>query len=99
MIINFFIRLVLSLAGVVAAILGAHGLVVSIMGEEAFSKNPQDLFLAVQVPEVFRSPIEWMSYRGADSWIVPAVFIAIALALWFVQGRIRIGKKQAAVPE
>jgi len=99
MIINFFIRLVLSLAGVVAAILGAHGLVVSIMGEEAFSKNPQDLFLAVQVPEVFRSPIEWMSYRGADSWIVPAVFIAIALALWFVQGRIRMGKKQVPAPE
>jgi hypothetical protein len=96
MIINFFVRLVLSLAGVVAAILGAHGLVVYFMGEEAFSKDPQDLFLAVQVPEAFKSTIQWMSYRGADSWIIPAVFVAIALVLWFIQGRIRMAKKQAA---
>jgi hypothetical protein len=97
MIINIFVRLVLSLAGVVAAVLGAHGLVVSIMGAEAFAKDPQELFLVVQVPEAFRSTIQWMSYRGADSWVIPAVFIAVALALWFISARIHAPKKQAAV--
>jgi len=98
MIANFFIRLVLSLAGVVAMILGAHGLVVYFMGEEALFKDPRDLFLAVQVPGAFQSPIEWMSFRGVDSWVIPAIFVALALVLWFVQGRIRVAKNQAAAP-
>ena len=99
MIANFFIRLVLSLAGVIAMILGAHGLVVYFMGEEAFYRYPEDLFLTVQVPSAFQSPIEWMSFRGADSWIIPAIFVAIALVLWFIQGRIRLAKKQPAATQ
>ena len=100
MLVNFLVRLVLSLAGVVAMILGVHGLIVYFTPiSSLMNKYPEDLFLAVQVPSAFQSPIEWMSYRGLDSWIIPAIFIAVALVLWFIQGRIKMAKKQAPAPQ
>jgi hypothetical protein len=81
-------------AGAAFAILGAHGIVVYSSKLEALFKNPQKLFLEIEVPEAFRGTIEWMSLKGIQSWIIPAVFIAIGVVFWVLAGKISSVKKQ-----
>jgi len=93
---TFLARLVLILAGAASAVFGAHGVVVYSSKMEIFFKDPQALFLEIEVPEAFREAIEWMSLKGLQSWIIPAVFIAIGIAFWVMAGKISPPKKTAA---
>jgi hypothetical protein len=90
---TFLARLVLIVVGLASAVFGAHGLVVYFGGLEALLKNPQDLFLEIEVPEAFRGAIEWMWYRGIESWVIPAVFIAIGIVFLFLVSKITAAKK------
>jgi hypothetical protein len=61
-----------------------------------FFKDPQYLFLEIEVPEAFRGIIEWMSLKGIQSWIIPAVFIAIGLVFWTLAGKMSSAKKSSS---
>jgi hypothetical protein len=86
--------LVLIIIGVAFAIYGAHGILVYTSKPEALSKDPQQLFLAIEMPEAFRGALEWMTEKGLQSWIIPAVFIAIGIVFCVLATRIRSAKKQ-----
>jgi hypothetical protein len=79
-------------AGAAFAVLGAHGIVAYSSNMEALSKDPQKLFLEIEVPEAFRGTIEWMS--NLQSWIIPAVFIAIGIVFWVLAGKISTKKQE-----
>ena len=89
---TFLAKLVLILAGAASVVFGAHGLVVYFSRLEALFKDPQSLFLEIEVPEAFRGAIEWMTIKGFQSWVIPAVFVAIGIGLWMLQSNIRSQK-------
>jgi hypothetical protein len=86
--------LVLIIIGVAFGVYGAHGIFVYVSKIEALSKDPQQLFLAIEMPEAFRGAVEWMTARGLESWIVPIVFIIIGIGFCFLATRISSTKKQ-----
>lgn len=85
-------KLLLLCASVFSIVLGAHGIWVYfsrlelLLGGEA-----SKLFLALEVPVKLQTAIEWMSFKGLQSWFIPAVFIVLGLVLWHWQGRIYAG--------
>jgi hypothetical protein len=78
-----------------AIILGAHGIYVysSISGLNIFelaevaSGGPlsHKLFLSIGVPSWFQSSVCWMSIRGVQSWVIPAI-IVVAGSFLFITG-------------
>jgi hypothetical protein len=86
--------LVMVAAGAAFAILGTHGVVVYSSKLEALFKDPEKLFLEIEVPDVLRGTIEWMTLKGIQSWIIPAVFIVIGIVFWVFAGKISTVKKQ-----
>jgi len=86
------VKLILILASIFAIVLGAHGLYVYfsrlelLLGGEA-----SKLFLTLGVPAWLRAPIEWMSWKGFQSWFIPAVFIFLGLVMWYWQSKIDEG--------
>jgi hypothetical protein len=86
--------LVLIIIGVAFVVYGAHGIVVYASKLEALFKDPEKLFLEIEVPEAFRGAIEWMTVKGLQSWIIPAVFIAIGIVFCVLATRISSTKKQ-----
>jgi hypothetical protein len=91
---TFLAVIIMVAAGAAFAILGTHGIMVYSSKLEALFKDPQKLFLEIEVPEAFRGTIEWMSLKGIQSWIIPAVFIAIGIVFWILSGKISSVKKQ-----
>jgi hypothetical protein len=81
-------------AGAAFATFGAHGIVVYASKLEVFFKDPQKLFLEIEVPEAFRGTIEWMTLKGLQSWIIPALFIGIGVVFWAAASKISTVKKQ-----
>jgi hypothetical protein len=86
--------LVLIIIGVAFAVYGAHGILVYASKLEALFKDPQKLFLEIEVPEAFRGAVEWMTVKGLQSWIIPAVFIVIGIGFCFLATRISSAKKK-----
>lgn len=85
-------KLILTCASVFSILLGAHGIWVYfsrlelLLGGEA-----SKLFLAIEVPVRLRTAIEWMSFKGLQSWFIPVVFIVIGLVIWHWQSKIDAG--------
>ena len=90
---NFLIRLVLGLAGLASVAFGAHGFRIYLSDAVDLSdKDPQKLFLAIDVPSGIKSWIEWMSIKGLESIFFPLLFVLIGIALWIIQGKIKSSK-------
>ncbi len=53
----------------------------SLSSEEYLSR----LFLAWDVPNLFRELVLWITVRGLESWLVPVVFIVGGIFLLYVQ--------------
>jgi len=74
------VKIILICASIVSIILGSHGLYVYFHTLELlFVGGVDKLFLAFEMPEGFASVVEWMSYKGLQSWFIPAVFIVVGL--------------------
>jgi hypothetical protein len=86
--------LIMAAAGAAFAVFGAHGIVVYASKLEVLFKDPRKLFLEIEVPETFRGTVEWMTWKGFQSWIIPALFIAVGIVFWVLAGKIRTVKKQ-----
>lgn len=87
------VKIILILAAIFAIVLGAHGVYVYFSPLELlFGGGADKLFLALEMPAGLRDPIEWMSWKGFESWFIPAVFIFIGLSIWYLQSRIRVGR-------
>jgi hypothetical protein len=72
--------------GLAAALIvfGAHGIYVYFSRLEVFFKGDvAALFLSIQMPAQLQSVVEWMSIKGAQSWFIPAVFVALGIVLWY----------------
>jgi hypothetical protein len=90
-----FLAVVIMVAvGAAFAIMGSHGIVVYASKLEVLFKDPQKLFLEIEVPEAFRGTVEWMTLKGFQSWIIPALFLAVGIAFWVAAGKISTVKKQ-----
>jgi hypothetical protein len=88
-------KLALICAGVVGLVLGTHGLYIccyfkladvgmissTLSSEECLSR----LFLAWDVPSLFRDSVLWVTIRGLESWVVPAVLVVAGFVLLRVQ--------------
>ena len=86
------VKLTLICASLFSIILGAHGIWVYFSRLELLSGGEASkLFLALEVPVRLRTAIEWMSFKGFQSWFIPAVFIVIGLVIWYWQSRINLG--------
>jgi hypothetical protein len=86
--------LVLIIIGVAFMVYGAHGIVVYASKLEALFKDPEKLFLEIEMPEAFRGAVEWMAQRGLQSWIIPVVFVVIGIVFCVLATRISSMKKQ-----
>jgi hypothetical protein len=86
--------LVLIIIGLAFLVYGTHGVVVYASKLEAMFKDPEKLFLEIEMPEAFRAAIEWMTVKGLQSWIIPVVFIIIGIVFCALATRIRSTKKQ-----
>jgi hypothetical protein len=76
------------LVSILACVLGAHGLYVYLNRLNLlFGGNINKLFLTFGVPSVLQRYVEWMSMRGFQSWVIPAVMLTGGLWLWFNMGR------------
>ena len=86
------VKLILICASLFSIILGAHGVYVYFSRLELlFGGETSKLFLALEVPVRLQAPIEWMSWKGFQSWFIPAVFIFIGLVIWYWQSKINVG--------
>ena len=108
------VKLVLICAGIVAVVLGAHGLYTyfkcsSIENQLTlgfmFALSDTDpewyfsrLFLSVDVPSQFQSTILWASSRGLESWFIPGCLVGAGLFLWYVASGIYIGRLRLPRP-
>lgn len=85
-------KLLLICASVFLVILGAHGIWVYFNRLELlFGGGASKLFLVLQVPSWLRTPVEWMSFKGVQSWFVPAVSAVIGIVLWYWQRKMNTG--------
>jgi hypothetical protein len=91
---TFLAVIVMVAAGAAFATFGAHGIVVYASKFEALFKDPQKLFLEIEVPEAFRGTIEWMTLKGLQSWIIPTVFIVIGVVFWIAASKISTRKQE-----
>jgi hypothetical protein len=65
-------------------IFGVHGIYVYFSRMEAFLEgNIASLFLVIQMPAGLQDAVEWMSLKGMQSWVIPAAFVAVGIALWY----------------
>lgn len=86
------IKVILICASIFAIVLGAHGVWVYFSRLELlFGGESSKLFLMLGVPIRLQAVIEWMSWKGVQSWFIPAVFIFIGLVIWYWQSNIDVG--------
>lgn len=90
-------QILLLLAGIVALVLGIHGMYVhfsdvALFGvDEVGSKYAGDLFLALDVPDKLDGVVEWFSIKGIEVWLVPFSFIIVGVILEYLQSNIYRG--------
>lgn len=85
-------KLILICASVFSIVLGAHGVWVYFSRLELlFGGEASRLFLALEVPVRLGTAIEWMSFKGLQSWFIPALFIVLGLVIWHWQNKIDAG--------
>ena len=73
-------------------VLGAHGVYVHVSPWEAALKGESaldKLFLVVATPSTMTSWVQWMSFKGCESWFIPACFIVAGLLLIANKDKIR----------
>jgi len=92
------VKIILICASIVAIVLGSHGLYVYFSRLELlFGGGADKLFLAFEVPIRLVPVVEWMSYKGLQSWFIPAVFVFIGLIVgswgWSIRGGSNILRK------
>ena len=76
------ISLFLGFIGVLAILLGAHGLYVYFSRLELiFGGEATKLFLSVDMPVRLQSAVQWMSVKGVQSWFIPAAVLAGGIVL------------------
>lgn len=85
-------KLILLCASLFSIVLGAHGIWVYFSRLELlFGGKASKLFLLLGVPARLEPAVEWMSFKGLQSWFIPAVFIVIGLVIWHWQSKIDVG--------
>ncbi|MFC1897060.1 hypothetical protein ACFLX8_00610 [Chloroflexota bacterium] len=92
------VKVILICASIVAVVLGAHGLYVySSRLELLFGSEADKLFLAFEVPIRLVPIVEWMSYKGLQSWFIPTVLVVVGLIVgswgWSIRGGSNILRK------
>jgi len=88
------VKIILLIAAIISIILGAHGVWVYFSRLELiFGANGSKLFLAIEMPEIFKGLVEWMSMKGFQSWVLPALFIILGIVLWLLQTKIYVGSQ------
>jgi hypothetical protein len=84
------IKICFLIASIVFIILGIHGLWVHFNAFEAFMGGQSDkLLLSISVPIKLQGLIEWMSFKGLQSWFVPVCFIVLGFVLWHLQTKMQ----------
>ncbi len=77
------VKIILICASIIAIILGSHGLYVYFSRLELlFGGEADKLFLAFEMPIKLAPVVEWMSYKGLQSWFIPAVFVIMGIIVW-----------------
>ena len=80
------LRLGMTLTGLLAIVLGAHGMYVylnSVDGVLRTDRDTSDLFLAVDMPSQFVGVVNWCSVTALGSWVLPVSLIfGGGLLLW-----------------
>jgi len=72
-------------------ILGVHGIYVYFSLVDlifGFGATWPKLFLAIPMPGGLQGCVLWMTGKGAQSWFIPAVFLAAGILLWSCRNRI-----------
>ena len=92
------VKIVLICASAVLVILGAHGLYVYFSRIEVlFGGGWHKLLLSFEMPSGLVPVIEWMSFKGFESWFIPAVFVVVGLIIgslgWQINSRTGILRK------
>ncbi len=86
------VKVILICASIVAVVLGAHGLYVYFSRLELlFGGEADKLFLAFEMPIRLAPVVQWTSYKGLQSWFIPAVFVVVGLIIWSCGWRISVG--------
>jgi hypothetical protein len=81
--IRSIFRIVVYLVAIGLVILGAHGVYTYTSRLEImFGAQQKELFLTMKVPLKFQGMVGWMSIKGFESWIIPAIFIVGGILLW-----------------
>ena len=76
------VKIVLLCTSIVAVVLGSHGLYVYFSRLELlFGGEADKLFLTFEMPVRLVPVVEWMSYKGLQSWFIPAVFVVVGLII------------------
>lgn len=77
-------------------VLGAHGVYVHVSPWETGAKLASEgegvignLFLSVATPSTLSSWVRWMSFKGAESWFIPACFVVGGLLLIVNRDKVR----------
>ncbi len=82
------VSLFMAVVGAIGVGLGAHGVYVYFYRlETLFSGGGvAKLFLELDVPIRLQEAVVWMSYKGLQSWFIPAVFLGGGMVLWSWSG-------------
>jgi len=76
-----FIRVAIVLMGLVLVVLGVHGLYVHfslwdvLLSSASGGWTGQELLTVWTVPSPMGDWVEWMTGKGIQSWVIPAVFV------------------------
>jgi hypothetical protein len=70
-------------------VLGAHGLYAHFHPlETLFAGTPNKLFFALEVPSNVQGLVEWMTFKGFQSFFIPVIFLGCGIGLiWFAKNR------------
>jgi hypothetical protein len=87
--IRTIFRIAVYLGAIALIVLGAHGVYVYTSRIEVFfGAQTTKLFLTMTVPMPVQKTVTWMSGKGFESWIIPAVFIVGGILLWKFEAEI-----------
>jgi len=84
------VRLAMAVTGLLAIVLGAHGLYVylnSVDGVLRTDRDTSDLFLAVDVPSQLVGIVNWCSVMALGSWAVPVSLVFGGVLLLWIRER------------
>ena len=91
------IKIIAQVVSVITITLGLHGVWVYCSGLELlFGADGGKLFLEIDLPMRISELVSWMSGKGFQSWIIPAIFIVIGFLMWKWQSGIYVKKLKVA---